>query len=170
MTSFSLARSARRTWRHHACVLGILGRGLDAATSHAAAFQVEARTEAQAYQIRAWRGSTPDALALLPPRRIVQYLGLNAFELAIGEDLGFESNLRIWADFGLPHGEAALVDGLRSEDAELLHAFVRYATGGFEVRLGRQLYGDAGDILAFDGLRVRYVGRVGLGVEAYGGL
>ncbi|QDE68378.1 hypothetical protein BHS09_16100 [Myxococcus xanthus] len=87
------------------------GEGLGAGTSHAAAFQVEARTEAQAYQIRAWRGSTPESPVLLPRRRIVQYLGLNAFELATGEDMGFESNLRIWADFGLPRGEAALVDG-----------------------------------------------------------
>lgn len=151
-------------------VLGILGCGLGAATSRAAAFQVEARTEAQAYQIRAWRGSTPDNPVLLPRRRIVQYLGLNAFELVTGEDMGFESNLRIWADFGLPRGEAALVDGLRSEDAELLHAYARYAAGGFEGRLGRQLYGDVGDILAFDGVRLRYVGRLGLGAEVYGGL
>jgi hypothetical protein len=139
-------------------------------TSYAAAFQVEARTEAQAYQIRAWRGTTPDDPVLLPRRRIVQYLGLNAFELVTGQDMGFESNLRVWADFGLPRAEAALVDGLKSEDAELLHAYVRYAKGCFEGRLGRQLYGDVTDILAFDGLRLRYVSRLGLGVEAIGGL
>ncbi|WP_217917893.1 hypothetical protein [Myxococcus sp. AM009] len=46
---------------------------------------MEARTEAQAYQIRVWRGSTPERPVLLPRRRIVQYLGLNAFELVTGE-------------------------------------------------------------------------------------
>ncbi|MCP3103437.1 hypothetical protein LZ198_31595 [Myxococcus sp. K15C18031901] len=147
-----------------------MGTSLGGAASHASAFQIEARTEAQAYQIRAWRGSTPDDPVLLPRRRIVQYLGLNAFELATGQDLGFESNMRIWADFGLPKGDAARVDGLKSEDAELLHAFVRYANGGFEGRLGRQLYTDVGDTLAFDGARVRYVSRLGLGAELYGGL
>ncbi|MCY1014350.1 hypothetical protein [Pyxidicoccus sp. MSG2] len=173
MTSFILARTARRTWCRCSRTLGALGTlwlGLGAVTSHAAAFQVEARTEAQAYQIRAWRGTTPEDPVLLPRRRIVQYLGLNAFELVTGQDMGFESNLRVWADFGLPRGEAALVDGLKSEDAELLHAYVRYAKGGFEGRLGRQLYADVTDILAFDGLRLRYVSRLGLGVEAIGGL
>ncbi|QSQ18119.1 hypothetical protein JY572_03465 [Myxococcus landrumensis] len=149
------------------CALGV---GLGAATSHASAFQIEARTEAQAYQIRSWRGSSSDEPVLLPRRRIVQYLGLNAFELATGQDLGFESNMRIWADFGLPKGEAERIDGLKSEDAELLHAYVRYAAGGFEGRLGRQIYADVSDILAFDGLRARYVTRLGLGAEVYGGL
>jgi hypothetical protein len=136
----------------------------------AAAVQVEARTEAQAYQIRAWRGTTPDDVVLLPRRRIVQYLGLNAFELVTGQDLGFESSLRVFADFGLPRGEAAKVDGLRSEDADLQYAYARYATGGFEGKLGRQLYIDTMDIMAFDGLRLRYMSRFGVGVEAYGGL
>ena len=136
----------------------------------AAAFQIEARTEAQAYQIRAWRGTTPDDVVLLPRRRIVQYLGLNAFELVTGQDLGFESSLRVFADFGLPRGEAAKVDGLRAEDAHLMYAYARYATGGFEGRLGRQLYIDSMDVMAFDGLRLRYMSRFGVGVEAYGGL
>ncbi|MDY7230694.1 hypothetical protein [Hyalangium rubrum] len=143
---------------------------LAAETASAAAFQIEARTEAQAYQIRSWRGSTPDDVVLLPRRRIVQYLGLNAFELVTGQDLGFESNLRVFADLGLPRGEAEKVDGLRTEDAHLLHAFARYGSGGFEGRLGRQLYVDSMDILAFDGLRLRYKTRFGVGAELYGGL
>jgi hypothetical protein len=143
---------------------------LAAGSASAAAFQIEARTEAQAYQIRAWRGTTPDDVVLLPRRRIVQYLGLNAFELVTGQDLGFESNLRVFADMGLPRGEAAKVDGLRTEDAHLLHAYARYARGGFEGRLGRQLYIDPMDISAFDGLRLRYMTRLGVGAEAYGGL
>ncbi|SEU20393.1 hypothetical protein [Stigmatella erecta] len=141
-----------------------------AETASASAYQIEARTEAQAYQIRAWRGTTPDDVVLLPRRRIVQYLGFNAFELVTGQDLGFESNLRVYADLGLPRGEAEKVDGLRTEDADLLHAYARYARGGFEGRLGRQLYVDSMDIMAFDGLRLRYVSRLGLGAEVYGGL
>jgi hypothetical protein len=143
---------------------------LAAGSASAAAFQIEARTEAQAYQIRAWRGTTPEDVVLLPRRRIVQYLGLNAFELVTGQDLGFESNLRVFADLGLPRGEAEKVDGLRTEDVDVLHAYVRYARGGFEGRLGRQIYVDSMDIMALDGARVRYVTRLGLGVEAYGGL
>ncbi len=150
--------------------VGGLGTLLLATQASAAAVQVEARTEAQAYQIRAWRGTTPEDPVLLPRRRIVQYLGLNAFELVTGEDLGFESNLRVFADFGLPRGEAARIDGLKSEDADLLYAFARYGTGGFDARLGRQLYIDVMDIMAFDGLRLRYVSRLGLGAEVYGGL
>jgi hypothetical protein len=149
------------------CLVVVL---LAAQRASAAAFQIEARTEAQAYQIRAWRGSTPDDVVLLPRRRIVQYLGLNAFELVTGQDLGFESNLRVFADLGLPRGEAEQVDGLKSEDAHLLHAYARYARGGFEGRLGRQLYVDSMDILAFDGLRVRYTTGFGVGAELYGGL
>ncbi|WP_224362266.1 hypothetical protein [Hyalangium versicolor] len=146
--------------------LGVLASG----SASAAAFQIEARTEAQAYQIRAWRGTTPDDVVLLPRRRIVQYLGLNGFELVTGQDLGFESSLRIFADLGLPKGEAAKVDGLRTEDADIMYAFARFAAGGFEGKLGRQLYIDSMDIMSFDGLRLRYMSRFGVGVEAYGGL
>jgi len=160
-----MRRAASAPWALGLAVaLGAAGPAL------AAAVQIEARTEAQAYQIRAWRGTTPEDVVLLPRRRIVQYLGLNAFELVTGQDLGFESSLRVFADFGLPRGEAAKVDGLRSEDADLQYAYARYAVGGFEGKLGRQLYIDMMDIMAFDGLRLRYMSRFGVGVEAYGGL
>ncbi|HLL55835.1 MAG TPA: hypothetical protein VK447_19895, partial [Myxococcaceae bacterium] len=62
---------------------------LVAARADAAAFQIEARTEAQAYQLRSYTGTDPSNPVLLPRRRIVQYLGLNAYELVTGEDLGF---------------------------------------------------------------------------------
>jgi hypothetical protein len=144
---------------------------LASGTAFASAFHLEARTEAQVYQIRAWRGASPEEPVLLPRRRIVQYLGLTGYELVTGQDLGFESSLRIFADFGLPRGEAAKVDGLHSEEADLLYAFVRYAEkNGFEGRLGRQVYGDVSDLLVFDGARLRYVSGWGLGAEAYGGL
>ena len=165
----TLMRIPRRTprWLGRAGpVMALLAAG----TASASAFQLEARTEAQVYQIRAWRGSSPEEPVLLPRRRIAQYLGLTGYELVTGQDLGFESSLRVFSDFGLPRGEAARIDGVRSEDADLLYAFVRYGTGGFEGRLGRQLYVDVADILAFDGLRVRYVSPLGLGAEVYGGL
>lgn len=136
---------------------------------HAAAYQIEARTEAQAYQIRTVRGD-PTNPVLLPRRRLAQYLGLNVFELLTGQDLGFESNLRIFADLGMPRGEASKLDGVRSEDADLLYANVSYRGAGFEGRLGRQLYADVMDVLAFDGLQARYMTRFGIGAEAYAGL
>lgn len=143
---------------------------LGPSSASASAFQVEARTEAQVYQIRSWRDAQAGEPVLLPRRRIVQYLGVSGYELVTGQDLGFESNVRVFADFGMPRGEAARLDGVRSEDADLLHAFVRYRTGGFEGRLGRQLIGDVSDVLAFDGLSLRYVSALGIGAEAYGGL
>lgn len=134
------------------------------------AYLLEARTEAQAYQIRAYRGGDPDNPVLLPRRRIVQYLGINGFELITGEDLSFESSVRVYADFGLPRGEAARIDGMPSEQAELMYANARFRTGGVDLQLGRQTYVDIIDYMAFDGLRARYVTRFGLGAEAYGGL
>jgi hypothetical protein len=143
---------------------------LVAARADAAAFQLQMRTEAQAYQIRSYTDADPYNPVLLPRRRIVQYLGLNAFELITGEDLGFESNLRVYTDFGLPRGVAAKIDGLRSEDADLLYAHVHYRRGGLEARLGRQLYTDVMDLMAFDGLSLRYMTASGFGAEVYGGL
>ncbi len=160
----------RRAPRRVLARAGALAVVLGPALASASAFQVEARTEAQAYQIRSYRQSTPSEPVLLPRRRIVQYLGLTGYELVTGQDVGFESSLRLFADLGLPRGEAAKIDGLRSEDADLLYAFVRYGVGGVEGKLGRQLYVDVADILAFDGLSVRYMSRLGVGAEVYGGL
>ncbi len=139
-------------------------------SAHAAAYHVHARTESQAYQLRAWRGGGPDDPVLLPRRRIVQYLGLDAFELVTGQDLGFESNLRVYSDFGLPRGEAEKLDGLHSEDVDLLYAHVRFRKGGFDAKAGRQLFIDIGEIFNFDGVRARYVHSAGIGAEAYAGL
>lgn len=136
----------------------------------ASAFVVDARTEAQAYQIRAYRDSDPDHPTLLPRRRIVQYLGVAGFELITGEDLGFETSMRLYADFGLPSGEAAKIDGVGSQWADLMYAFARFRTGPVELQLGRQTYVDIMDYMAFDGLKVRYLSSLGIGAEAYGGL
>ena len=138
--------------------------------SRASAFIVDARTEAQLYQIRSYRDSDPDHPVLLPRRRIVQYLGVNGFELITGEDFAFETSMRVFADLGLPRGEAAKLDGVHAEEADLLYAYARFRTGPFEAQLGRQTYTDVNDYLAFDGLRVRYISGLGLGAEAYGGL
>lgn len=138
--------------------------------SRASAFIVDARTEAQIYQIRGYRDSDPDHPVLLPRRRIVQYLGVNGFELVTGEDLGFETSMRVFADLGMPRGEAAKLDGVRAEEADLLYAYAKLRAGPFEAQLGRQTYIDIMDYLAFDGLRVRYLSPWRLGAEAYGGL
>lgn len=160
--------------------MGLLRRGgwgaalligqLASAPALAQGFLIRARTEAQAYQLRSFRDSGPQEPVLLPRRRLVQYLGLDAFELLKGQDLSFQTNLRVFADFGLPRGEAARLDGGRSEDADLLDASIAYRSGRFAVRLGRQVYVDAMDLMAFDGLHLRYLSAAGVGAEVYGGL
>ncbi len=136
----------------------------------ASAFRLESRTEAQVYSLRTYRDGDPASLTVLPRRRLVQYLGLEAFELITGEPLGFETSLRVFADWGLPHGESAKLDGIRSEDADLLYANVSYRGEHFQARVGRQSYVDLMDFTSFDGATVRYVHRLGIGAEAYGGL
>ena len=136
----------------------------------ASAFRLEARTEAQLYSLRSFRDGDPDTLTVLPRRRLVQYLGLEAYELITGEPLGFETSLRVFADWGLPHGEANRLDGMRSEDADLLYANVSYRGEHLQARVGRQTYVDVMDFTSFDGLTVRYVHRLGIGAEAYAGL
>jgi len=148
----------------------LIGCVLAGSVAHGAAFHIEARTEAQAYQIRAFNESTPGRPVLLPRRRIVQYLSLNIFEIVTGEDFGFESNLRVFDDFGMSRSEASLLDGTRAVGGDLLYAHVRYRKGGFEGALGRQLYVDVMDFMAFDGARLRYTLPFGLGAEAYAGL
>ncbi|MBK7860193.1 MAG: hypothetical protein IPJ65_16575 [Archangiaceae bacterium] len=144
------------------------------AAASATAFQIEARTEAQVESFRAWRGTDADSPVLLPRRRLVQYLGLNGYEIIPKSPLGFESSLRVFADFGLPRGEANRIDGARSEDADLLFANLYYRGKNLQFRLGRQLYTDVLDMMAFDGAWVRYVfhfgAGFGVGAEAYAGL
>jgi hypothetical protein len=139
-----------------------------------AAFEIDSRTEAQVYEIRNWQGcSDPSCMQLLPRRRLVQYLGVNAYELIPNAPLGFESSLRVFADFGLPQGQAAKIDGTRSEDADLLFANVYYHGRDVDFRIGRQIYTDMTGTMAFDGAFVRYTHSVGplrIGAEAYAGL
>ena len=144
------------------------------AAASATAFQIDARTEAQVSSVRAWRQTDADNPIILPRRRLVQYLGLNGYEIIPKAPLGFESSIRVFADFGLPRGEANRVDGLRSEDADLLFANLFYRGQNLQFRLGRQLYTDVMDLIGFDGAWVRYIFRFskgfGIGAEAYAGL
>ncbi|MFT3837687.1 MAG: hypothetical protein QM723_11895 [Myxococcaceae bacterium] len=145
------------------------------AAANAQAFQVDARTEAQVYSMRAYRDTTPTDPVLLPRRRLVQYLSLDGYELITGQPLGFEASMRIFTDFGLPQGEAQKVDGLKTTDFDLLLANAYYKNtfsdgSALHVRIGRQTYSDVTEMLAFDGAYVRYVFKGGLGAEVYGGL
>lgn len=147
-----------------------LAAALWPAGAWAQAVLVESRTEAQVYQVRSFRGTDPANPVLLPRRRLVSFLSLDGFELITGQDLSFESSLRVFADFGVSPGEPSRVDGLKAVDAELMLASVSYRVAGFEGRLGRQVWWDALDAFALDGLRVRYTSPWRVGVEAYAGL
>lgn len=149
------------------CALGVT---LASARADATAYFVRAETQAQAYQLRSYRQTDPANPVLLPRRRLVQYLGIDLFEIVTGEDFGFESDLRIAAELGLPRADAERIDGVNHEDVDLLNASLKYGRGGFQAQLGRQVYVDVMDLMAFDGLRVRYVLPIGVGVEAYTGL
>lgn len=146
-----------------------LAFGLFAPEASATAYFIRAETQAQAYQIRSYRQTDPLSPVLLPRRRLVQYLGIDVFEIVTGEDFGFESDVRIAAELGLPRRDAELIDGLRNEDVDLLNASLKYARGGWEGQLGRQVYVDVMDMMAFDGLRVRYVSPLGIGAEVFAG-
>ncbi len=163
-----IVRAVKRTLRIAlgACIATVLG----SSEVRASAFVVNARTEAQLYQIRSYRGTDPVDPIILPRRRIVQYLGLDGFELVTGEDLGFETNLRVFTDFGVSETEAERIDGLRAQDADLLYAHLNYKKGGFEGRLGRQFLTNVLEYMSMDGARLRYMTPLGLGAEAYGGL
>jgi hypothetical protein len=141
----------------------------------AAAYTLEARSEAQLYSFRSWRSGPNDRPTLIPRRRFVQYLGLNAYELVPGQPVGFESSMRVFVDFGVPQEEAARLDGVRTAEADLMYANIIYSGDIFTVKIGRQTYTDVMDFVAFDGALVRISapvadGLLRLGGEAYIGL
>ncbi len=149
----------------------------------AQAFRVEARTEAQLYAFRSFTDSNPDNPTLLPRRRLVQYLGLEAYELITQQPIGFDASMRVFTDFGLPTADAQKVDGLKTTDFDLLLANAYYRGDTVQAKVGRQTYTDVGDIIAFDGAWVRVLyplgvshapgfgpSATGVGAEAYGGL
>jgi hypothetical protein len=144
-------------------------------SAHAAAYTLEARSEAQLYSFRSWRQGPNDRPTLIPRRRFVEYLGLNAYEIVPGQPVGFESALRVYVDFGLPQEEAARIDGLKVADADLLYANIIYSGDILTAKVGRQTYVDVMDFVSFDGALVRISapladGLLRLGGEAYIGL
>jgi hypothetical protein len=145
-----------------------------AAEAFSAAYQVEARTLAEAYNIRSFRSSDPRnpeaPHILLPRRRLVQSLGLDIYEILPGQDFGFESSLRLYSDFGVTANERAKIDGDHARGVDLLFASINYRRKGWEARLGRQSYVDIVDYMAFDGLRLKYISPYRIGAEVFGGL
>ena len=137
--------------------------------AQAAAYTLEARSEAQLYSFRSWRQGPYDRPTLVPRRRFVQYLGLNAYELVPGQPVGFESSMRVLVDFGLPQEEAARLDGMKPAEADLLYANIIYAGDIFTVKIGRQTYIDVMDFVAFDGALVRVSAPIADGLLRLGG-
>lgn len=154
------------------CVLAGSAALLIAPRAEAAAFRVDARTEASFYEIRSYRDRSGADPALLPRRRIVQYLGLGAFELVKDKQIDFDSSLRLYTDLGVSSQEAARLDGYRVAEADLLFANVswRNVQGLADFRLGRQFVVDEMDFLPIDGLRASLRTPFFLFADVYGGL
>lgn len=145
-------------------------------------FEVSARTEAYAYQLRRY---DTDGLIFLNRRRITQYLGLRVYNLldpgqqAYGPDgkrapvlLYFRSLVRFFADFGGYAEPAQPVEELRDNRFELLVGSLegRNLFGFLDFSLGRQYAMELFDIFAYDGLRLRARLPAKLFVESHGGV
>jgi hypothetical protein len=137
-----------------------------------AAYDVDARTEAQIYAIPR---ATADAgrFTFLPVRRLVEVLDVAGFEVVPGEDSGLALSLRIDADFGLTAAEASALDGGRQAALQLLAGRLWWkgmAGGRVDVVLGRVTAQDPVALWAFDGASVTVRPAEFLALTAFGGL
>ncbi|PID38279.1 MAG: hypothetical protein CSA65_09760 [Proteobacteria bacterium] len=145
-------------------------------------FEVSARTEAYAYQLRRY---DRDGLIVLNRRRITQYLGLRVYNLldpgqhAYGPDgeraptlLSFHGMVRFFSDFGGYSEPTEPIEDLRDNRFELLVGSLegRNLFGFLDFSLGRQYAMELFDIVAYDGLRVRLRLPAKLFVESHGGV
>lgn len=146
-------------------------------------FEVSARTEAYAYQLRRFER---DGLILLNRRRITQYLGLRIFNLLEpGQDVHSRSRpkrppallyahglMRFASDFGdFVDVSASDSPELRNDQFELLLGALegRNLWGYVNFSLGRQYDAELMDFFAYDGMRVRLDSPWKLFVESHFG-
>jgi hypothetical protein len=154
--------------------------------AQAGVYEVTSQTEVQAYDIRDYGCSpNPNTVCgnatnptLLDRRVVAETIGLSGMELVKDEDLSFDSQLRLWTDFGITQTESQRLDSFPDSAAQLLFAYVTWRPdffgGLFDVRVGRQFFADEFDFLDFDGahlkLRIHPRGsRLGGSLEAFGG-
>ncbi len=149
----------------------LLGLALPAAAA-GAAWDVEARTEAQFYSTPRYT-SVPGAYQWLGRQRLAQVLDLAGFELVGGEDAGMSLLLRLDSDFGVTRTEEQGLDD--AHRARLLLLGARFwwkglARGLLDVELGRVNALDPVTFFAFDGGRVALRPVRWLEIAAFGGL
>ncbi len=138
----------------------------------AAAYDVDARTEAQVYAIPR---ATADVgrWTFLPVRRLVEVLDVAGFEVVPGEDSGLALSLRLDADFGLTAAEASALDDGRRAAMQFLAGRLWWkgmAGGRLDVTLGRITAQGPTDFWAYDGASVTVRPVTFLALTAFGGL
>ncbi len=144
--------------------------------ARAGRYSVEARTEAQAYELRTWAGRAADDPDVLPRYRIVQYLDLGAFELAElgrGERLDFVASLRLDHDFGFSRADQDALDDAERPAIHLLYGYLSWSgafQGLLDLKAGRQIVLDPLEFFSFDGADVHLHTPWHLGASAFGGL
>ncbi|MCB9556215.1 MAG: hypothetical protein H6707_08950 [Deltaproteobacteria bacterium] len=140
-------------------------------------FEVDARTEANGYQLRVLER---DGVSLINRRRVTQYLGLRIFDLLPHQQgsgpqpqLDIDLRMRFLTDFGAYARPPFSRKELRTDRFELLFGALhgRNLLGDLlDFSLGRKLSFEMFDVFAFDGLWVRLRSRrLGLFVESYFG-
>jgi hypothetical protein len=142
------------------------------ALAEAAAWDVEARTEAQVFDIP--RASPlPGGWDTLTRRRLVQYLDVAGFEILPGEDAGLSLALRFDGDLGISSSEEAGIDGVKRTQLQLLAGRLHWkgmARGLVDVEAGRIAAQGPVSFFAFDGARVTVRPLAFLALTAFGGL
>jgi hypothetical protein len=149
--------------------LGVVVLPSTPALTHAAAWDVQARTEAQAYTIAAWSPASGRALSR---RRLVQDLDLAGFEVVTGEDAGLSLQLRVDADLAVNDAEVRGLDDGWRDRLELVSGRLhwnRLAGGRLDLELGRITAQDAVGLWRFDGGRATARPVPWLALSAFGG-
>jgi hypothetical protein len=140
------------------------------ALARAAAYDVEARTDAEAYTVAAW---SPDSGRALARRRLVQSLDLAGFEIVPGEDAGLSLRLRFDADFAVNDRELGGLDGAWRDRLQLLGGSLHWngiARGRLDLEAGRITASDPLGFWRLDGARATARPAPWLALTAFGGL
>jgi len=134
-----------------------------------AAYDVEARTEAQLYTLAA---RSPGSGRAVERRRLVEVLDLAGFELVPGEDAGLTLQLRLDADFAVADREEAGLDGVRRGRLQLLAGRLHWKGllgGRLDLEAGRITAADPISFHRFDGGSATLRPWRWLAVGAFGG-